>query len=147
MWSRAVGRSPRIIIKFGDAQVEALVDTGSQVTTITSSLLHRLQLTCQPDILQMRLTAADGLAMPLVGCVVSDVTVDTQKVEDVVVMVTSDPPYVKGQPELILGMNVLQRLTHLPSVLFPTHPAPATEMDRGNADTCDHNVYIDQDFQ
>ena len=130
MWSRAVGRSPRIIIKFGDAQVEALVDTGSQVTTITSSLLQRLQLTCQPDILQMRLTAADGLAMPLVGCVVSDVTVDTQKVEDVVVMVTSDPPYVKGQPELILGMNVLQRLAHLPSVLFHMHPAPATEMDQ-----------------
>lgn len=109
--------------------MEALVDTGSQVTTITTTLSNSLKLTYHEDILQMRLTAADGLAMPLVGCVVTDVTVEDHTIDDAVVMVTGDPPYVKDQPACILGMNILQRLKNVPSVLFPMPPKPDNLFD------------------
>ena len=98
-------------------EVVATVDTGSQVTTVSEDVIrswHDRPVRPLP-MASFKLTAANGLDIPLAGYLVADVTV-----RDAVVMV------LKRQPgrvaPCLLGMNVLQ---HLPNFSHQVHPTTA----------------------
>ncbi|KAK7488583.1 hypothetical protein BaRGS_00020200, partial [Batillaria attramentaria] len=101
----------------------ALIDTGSQVTTVTERFYCQYlkdSRSIQPAQF-LTLRAANGLEVPYVGIVVVDLVVCGQTVKAVPMLVTKDC----GNPEklrvpVLLGMNVLQRITgNLASSDFP----------------------------
>ena len=108
--SRAVGTVPKKMVKIGGATVEGLVDSGSQVTTVTESWFkEHLGSSVVKECHQFRLTAANGGLIPTVGCFVADVAVDGEVVEDVVVIILQD----STSTPCILGTNLLARLVNL----------------------------------
>ena len=118
-WQRAVGTSPKINVSIGGVAASAIVDTGSQVTTVTEGffrqhLSNRLEV--EPHHAYFRLTAANGLPIPLLGYLVTSVVVGEQTVEDVVVMVVHDTPPGLRQTDCLLGMNVLGKLSSVPGL-------------------------------
>ena len=87
---KAVGAKPIVTIRIGTEETPALYDTGSQVTTVTESYYREA---LSRDLLSVphqwsTLTAANGLQIPIVGYLVTSVTVREELVEDVVIMVT-----------------------------------------------------------
>ncbi|KAK7483472.1 hypothetical protein BaRGS_00025271, partial [Batillaria attramentaria] len=92
----------------------ALIDTGSQVTTVTENFYCQYlkdSSSIQPAQF-LTLRAANGLEVPYVGIVVVDLVAFGQTLEAVPVLVTKDC----GNPEklrvpVLLGMNVLQQIT------------------------------------
>ena len=112
--SGAVGPQARTTITIGEVEVEAIFDTGSQVTTISESLYRRLFNGAALRNNQLyRLTAANGLDIPLLGYLVTDVTVGEEVVTDAVVMVTRD---ATPSTQCLLGTNILQHLERCPPV-------------------------------
>ena len=100
--------------------MEALLDTGSQVTTLSESFFNqnlRDTLHLNASSTWLTLTAANGLEIPKLGYLVTTVEVDGETVNDGVVMVTRDHASGTETMPCILGMNVLQRLTTAPSQL------------------------------
>ena len=121
---RAVGPRLECEVKMGESTVRGLVDTGSQVTIVSEGLYRRyLQ---QPSCLafQFRLTAANGSAIPTIGCFVTDIVHQEQRVPGVVVVIVPDTP---GQPDCILGTNFLSHLSQFP---VPLAPLPRTRCGR-----------------
>ncbi len=68
---------PMKSIQIGGVALEAIVDTGSQVTTLTESFFCKNldAETLKQHHRSFKLTAANGLEIPLSGCVVTD-TID-----------------------------------------------------------------------
>ena len=115
-WRRAVGTTPKIVMKVGDRKVMAVADTGSQVTTMTESYFHRH---FQDRLLEsnnrfITLTAANGQPIERRGYFVTDVTVDGETVEDTVIIIIKNPNANPESIPCLLGMNVLQRLAKFP---------------------------------
>ena len=118
-WRRAVGTTPKIVMKVGDRKVMAVADTGSQVTTMTESYFHRH---FQDRLLEsnnrfITLTAANGQPIERRGYFVTDVTVDGETVEDTVIIIIKNPNANPESIPCLLGMNVLQRLAKFPQIL------------------------------
>lgn len=119
LWGRAVGRSPRTTVRVGDVDVAALVDTGSQVTTLDSKYFHahlggsKLETTGR----WFKLTAANGLDIKVEGYLVADVVVGGQCVKDAVIIVTDVPG--PSQTPCLLGMNLLQQLAEPANLMIP----------------------------
>ena len=72
-----MGSCPREKILIGEGEVAAVVDSGSQVTMVTErcyeqflSASSRLEST---GIASFKLTAANGLSIPLLGYLVADI--------------------------------------------------------------------------
>ena len=105
-----MGQSPRTTVQIGDVDVPALVDTGSQVTTLDSKFFHSTLGGSQLETTGrwFKLTAANGLDIKVEGYLVADVTVGGQCVKDAVIIVT-DVPGPSPTP-CLLGMNLLQQL-------------------------------------
>ena len=119
-WTRAVGKCPRVTLKIGGVKIEAVVDTGSQVTTVTEAFYAKhlgKSLFLAPRNKYFTLTAANGLGIPLSGYLVVEVQVGTEVIQDAVIMVVNGAPTGPEQPPCLLGMNILQRLSTLPSHL------------------------------
>ena len=88
----------------------ALVDTGSQVSTITESFYKRhLQprgCALYNQDLHLHLTASNGLEFPYSDYLLADVTIADQVVKDRAFLIIRDPHGGSRQP-CLLGMNVL----------------------------------------
>ena len=118
-WERAVGRTPTLSIAVGGKEVEALLDTGSQVTTISEKMFRESQLSMEPQLNGwFKLTAANGIGIPMLGYLITSVQVEDETVDDVVVIILAEQPGVK-QADCLLGMNVIERLKS-PPVQFST---------------------------
>ena len=110
-WRRAVGKCITRKIRVAGVDVIALVDTGSQVTTIMESWFNEhLRQTSTHNTYQFRLTAANGQPIPTVGCCTVDVVCGQQTVKDVVIVIVTDRQADSSQPPCLLGMNLLCRL-------------------------------------
>ncbi|GFO26979.1 Pol polyprotein [Plakobranchus ocellatus] len=111
-----MGQTPKVAIRIAGEKVMAMVDTGSQVTTVSEDLVRRWhRSSVQPlPLSSFKLTAANGLYISMSGYLVADVKVNGQVVENAVVMVLKDQPG-KGAT-CLLGMNVLQ---HIPGLGLP----------------------------
>ena len=68
---KAVGKRPILTVKFAGVEVKCLLDTGSQVTTVTETFFERHMKSLGKDIVQpgfwFTLTAANGLQIPYCG--------------------------------------------------------------------------------
>ncbi len=124
-----------MVITIGDIAVKAIVDTGSQVTTITENFYtkwmkgkdHRLRSdTC------MRLTAANGLTIPYCGYFLADVVVAGHRLKQVGVFVTKHnlETNVSNIP-CLLGMNILGQLPEfLTNIVGSTTPGRGSKLAR-----------------
>ena len=119
MLARAVGKSPRTIIKIGGVEVEALVDTGSQVTTLSRHSFERFfgGKTLESTHRLLKLTAANGLPIPVEGYMVVDVVIGDESVTDAVIIITDVD---NSASPCLLGMNLLQRVKKF----LPLLPSP-----------------------
>lgn len=107
---KAVGECPLIDAEIGGIPIRCLVDTGSQVSTISESFFDRFMrsqgVTLQ-EIRYLNLRAANGIEIPYVGCLETDVTVNGHVFKDQAIFIVKDNPFVGDIPG-ILGMNILQ---------------------------------------
>ncbi len=106
-----IGHANEVPVNINSKQCTALVDTGSQVTTVSSSFydmhFHHLPLqSCQGLV---KIESAGGDTIPYAGYIVVSIEISGHKPIDVPVLVVDDTAYNKGIPVLI-GTNVLSRL-------------------------------------
>ena len=98
-------------LKIGEVEVQGIMDTGSVVTTLSEGLYHELMegqdLSPVPSV--MRLVAANGLDLPLLGYFYCDVKVNGVLVEEAVILVTKDRSGCSS-PKCLIGMNILKKL-------------------------------------
>ncbi len=100
--------------------VPSLLDTGSNVTTLTKSFFMSHFHSDQPKINTckwLNLSAANGLAIPYLGYVEVNVTVLGRVFHDCGVLIVEDPPSSTSLHEQkekvpgLLGMNIISQLT------------------------------------
>ena len=107
------GTCPRTTLEVEGVTVVALIDTGSEVSTVTESW-YRRHLASRPlqQISWLRLTAANGLDIPYVGLLDGRVTVFGRDC-DATFLVVKDSPSLqaqKAEAPALLGMNILQQV-------------------------------------
>ena len=113
---RAVGRCPVASVTLGGVKAHALIDTGSEVTTMTESWLHEPFPQTKPACLNwLKLKGAYGLHIPYHDIIEVILTFGTQTLIDVIVLVLKDPDDVETRHRkklqlVLLGMNVLGRI-------------------------------------
>ena len=85
----------------------ALVDTGSEVTTVSQAYFdqNRDHFTLRPKPAWFRMVAANTQSIPYSGYLVVDVTVGEEVIPDSVIFVVA-----QSTEECILGMNILRKL-------------------------------------
>ena len=85
----------------------ALVDTGSEVTTVSQGYFdqNRDHFTLRPKPAWFRMVAANTQSIPYSGYLVVDVTVGEEVIPDSVIFVVA-----QSTEECILGMNILRKL-------------------------------------
>ena len=114
--SRVIGRCPEVIATFDGVKVNCLLDSGSEVTTVTQDfyenyLAKNRQLHNTHS--WIRLTAANGLEIPCVGLAEVDVIVQGQLYPGVSVLVVKNPAdrsllEKKRRFPGVIGCNLLQ---------------------------------------
>ena len=127
LWRRAVGGSLVWKIQLDGVEVEALVDTGSQVTTVAESWFQRHLAGSRSlgPVHRFRLTAANGTDIPTTGYMLAKVAIGEESVAEVPILIVKDAVSSNGQPPCLLGMNVLQGLHNFPEMLKTTLPGKA----------------------
>ena len=114
-----IGRCPTVDIVMNGRKVRGLIDTGSEVTTVTERwVAENLQNSDLLPMTQVTLKAANGLEIPYSGVVIVDLELLGQKCEGVPVLVvkdSSDPSTRKKKSDVpaLVGMNVLGRVSSL----------------------------------
>ena len=107
-----IGEQPTTTILLGNRMVEVLLDTGSQVSTVTSRWLEEnAHWTTIEECGSIRLKAANGLPIPYKGIAVLDIKIFGEKLQDVPFLVTTNEDR-KDTPGLV-GMNILSRCKSL----------------------------------
>ena len=116
VYRRAVGRCPTTVVKLGGVSVPCLLDSGSEVSTITESCFNKNYRPKGKTLLStsgwLTLTAANGLDIPYVGYFELDVEVlgiTVPKRGILVVRDSADPGSRRRKEEVpgLLGMNVI----------------------------------------
>ena len=113
---RAVGQCPEVNILIEGQSVRCLVDTGSQVTTITESLFNSLSdCILLKDVTKwIKIIGANQIDIPCIGYTELDLTIGKVKLEKVGVIVVKDPVNLhganSGRVPGLLGSNVFEKL-------------------------------------
>ncbi|XP_063794633.1 uncharacterized protein LOC134949857 [Pseudophryne corroboree] len=110
-----VGECPVVVSRLGGKDQSCLLDTGSQVSTISEAcfLEHYAHLKSEVSESFITLTAANNLPIPVVGVVWMEMVVCGRELGRKGLLVVSSPGLSHGP--VILGMNVLR---HLDQLLF-----------------------------
>ena len=119
---RAVGQRLEWTVDMGGVGIKGQVDTGSQVTLVTKDVFCRTK-GAQRQPFYSKLTAANGQAIPALGCFATDITHAGHKVADCVVVIVEALP---GGLSCLLGMNFLSRLPTFAEFLNPETSCPAS---------------------
>lgn len=104
------GASYTVKMKIDGVETDCLMDTGSEVTTITESFFKsHFTVTELSDATWLTLTAANGLDIPVVGCLYAEIECFGRKFPRKCIFVIRDCP---GLPEKesvpgLVGMNIL----------------------------------------
>lgn len=116
VFSRAVGKCPIANVKLGGVPVPCLLDSGSEVSTITESFFNENFRSKGKSLLStsgwLTLTAANGLNIPYIGYFELDVEtfgITIPKRRILVVKDSEDPVTRRRKQEVpgLLGMNVI----------------------------------------
>ena len=110
---KLVGASPRVSAKIGGRVVQALVDTGSQVSMISEGLFREI-FGSEEKVKDvgplLRITAANGLEVPYVGYIEVDIAVEGRTIAGCGLLVRRDTPATSRVERVILGMNILREV-------------------------------------
>ncbi|KAL7883683.1 hypothetical protein SRHO_G00013410 [Serrasalmus rhombeus] len=113
----AFGDCLTVEVRIAGVKTKCLLDTGSEVTTITEShFSENFGELALSSANWVRLTAANGLDIPVVGCLEADIECMGKTLpKKCVFVLTDNNPDVKGMKGLsgIIGMNVLNELKDL----------------------------------
>ncbi|KAI8776913.1 Transposon Ty3-I Gag-Pol poly [Biomphalaria glabrata] len=116
--NKIAGTCPTVEVLIEGVPLLAMVDTGSQVSTVTESFFFRhfqgSVKALQPA--DIRLTAANGLLIPFVGYFVATISVGDQVLADKAFLVLRDSG---SSTQCILGMNVLQDIIGISALIKP----------------------------
>lgn len=115
-WERLVGNRPVVSLTIGGIKVEFLVDTGSQVTSITSEFFqqHLSQLLEAPRKVDcLKVVASNNLQVPFNGFVVTDITYKNHTVKDRGILLATSPRKIPG----LLGTNILKHIPEFAQLL------------------------------
>lgn len=112
---KVVGKRPHVDIVINNNIVPFLVDSGSEVTTITESYYEKHLKVTLLDSSWIRLGASNGLEIPTVGILILNLTLQGMVISDVHILVVKDPVHqgtyeTKQQVPGVLGCNVLELL-------------------------------------
>ena len=103
-----MGTCPILDISIGGIQCSALLDTGSQVSTVTESFYKRyLHSNALKTDQYLKLTAANGLTIPYIGYLELDITVKGKIMKKRGVLVVRDNKNNQRSTEILIGMNVI----------------------------------------
>ena len=120
------GKCPTTTILTSGQEVPALLDAGSEVTTVTETwaTAHLQDLLLQQAFLKLR--AVNGAEVPYYGILLVDIDIFRKRCPDVPVVVIKEPTelhmkHLKRRLPVLMGMNVLRSC-------FPPEPASASEV-------------------
>ncbi len=115
----AVGTCPEVIIHIGGEPVRCLLDTGSNVSTLTESFfrehLHGEDKDIHCTAKWLKITAANKLPLPYLGYVELDIQVMGLTIPECgfLIVKDGDVPEADSTPPGIIGMNIAQRCRQL----------------------------------
>ena len=105
------GRCPTINITINGKLVPALLDTGSEVTTVTDTWANKHLQGLKRQNCHLALRGVDGTEVPYAGIVIVDVSVLGQLYSDVPIFIVKEPDRFtqqrKKQQPVLVGMNIL----------------------------------------
>ena len=111
----AVGPSPvATVLLWGRVKAHGLLDTGSMVSFVTADFFRDHIQPRGNELMKdltIRLTAANGLALPYDGYFNADITLFGQTVKDVIFLVLKDSDIVgatRASQPCLIGMNILK---------------------------------------
>ena len=103
-----VGGCPTCVVNIGGVELEALIDTGSQVTTVSEDFFKLNFPAAQLKTLGwLQLTAANGLSIPYSGYLETDVVIAGTHVSSRGIIISKAARTIPG----LIGMNVLRELS------------------------------------
>ncbi len=109
---RAVGTCPMVDLKVRGVQVSCLLDTGSQVSTITEAFFREYLFGNESDVLStsgwLKITAANGLDIPYLGYMELDVEVMGMTLPECGFLIVKETPSPSSMAVLI-GMNIISK--------------------------------------
>lgn len=123
---RAVGECPEVDIQIGGVPLRCLLDTGSNVSTLTESFfrdhLHGEDKDIQCTAKWLKLTAANKLPLPYLGYVELDVQVVGLTIPECGFLIIKDDDTNEPDSFLpgIIGMNIVKRYRQLALSEFDT---------------------------
>lgn len=112
----AFGNCFMVDVAIDGVKTRCLLDTGSEVTTISATHFHtQFEGKELSPANWIKLTAANGLEIPVIGCLYADIECMGKKISGKCVFVLRDDSTSKDGQNVpgILGMNVLSDLCHL----------------------------------
>ena len=119
VFERAVGSCPVTTVKLGGVQVRCLLDSGSQVSTITESFFNQHFRPRGSNLLDINkwltLTAANGLEIPYIGYLELDFEAQGVSIPQRGILVVRDPPDPQSRLRKeavpgLLGMNIIRKM-------------------------------------
>ena len=119
VYEKAVGSCPVTTVKLGGIPVRCLLDSGSQVSTITESFSNQHFHPRGTDLLDtnkwLTLTAANGLEIPYIGYLELDFEAQGVTIPQRGILVVKDPPDPQSRARKeavpgLLGMNIIQKM-------------------------------------
>ncbi|XP_056303592.1 uncharacterized protein LOC130215772 [Danio aesculapii] len=121
---RAVGKCPEVDIHIGGVPVRCLLDTGSNVSTLTESFfrenLHGEDKDLHCTSGWLRITAANKLPLPYLGYVELDIKVMGLIIPEYGFLIVRDRDTADLTPPGIIGMNITQRCREFALTEFDT---------------------------
>lgn len=123
---RAVGKCPEVDIHIGGVPVRCLLDTGSNVSTLTESFfrenLHGEDKDLHCTSKWLRITAANKLPLPYLGYVELDIQVMGLTIPECGFLIVRNggPAESDPTPPGIIGMNITQRCREFALTEFDT---------------------------
>lgn len=121
---RAIGKCPVVDLKLNSAPVRCLLDTGSQVSTITDEFFRKHLFGDDDAMLVtsswLKITAADGLEIPYQGYVELEVETMGLKIPNCGFLVLKASDCAAMTEHCIIGMNVIRRCRQLVTSVFDT---------------------------
>ena len=116
--SKIIGNCPVVNVQMNGIPISCLVDSGSQVTTITETCYKQYfekKTELENCNAYIKLVGANGLSIPISGVMIMKISLQNQVHENVHVLVVKDPQgspmqEKKTQVPGVLGWNVLELL-------------------------------------
>jgi hypothetical protein len=115
---RAVGTCPEGAITIANMKCECLLDSGSQISSVTEEFYNKhlkAMIDMKDTTSWLKISAANHLGLPYVGCIEIDVTIMGVTLKDIVIFVVKDPTdkvnkLRKQRIPGVIGCNIFNRL-------------------------------------